>query len=380
MSGFARFGAAPLWTMVLSLVACREATGPWEAGPVQADSVVAARITFSPGNDMYPAWSPDGQVVLYAAESFAGMPPGSGLLLAIGRLGGTAQLVFPDLQGASAGGPRRLAASGEAATGGNVVYLDVVRINPQAPIITQAGCTIPEPPLDSVVIRVRKRGETRSILDDPAVSIRLAGPDRDQRTGGPGPFTVRMHPFQRWFMETGLVPLRGSWSPDGRFVYSDGLHLLIRSPDGSTAEVPGTSDAVSPAWSPDGEWIAFTRLERGDSTVQVCDIAEGNRVLRQLRVGYAGSRTAIVRVRPDGSGMLELAEGETPGWSPDGAYIYFADARGIARVGREGGVATALAGTEGGQWPGVAPDGGRLVFMRQEAGTGWDLWSAPLAR
>ena len=64
-----------------------------------------------------------------------------------------------------------------------------------------------------------------------------------------------------------------------------------------------------PAWSPDGEWIVFTRSEDDGHTITSSDL-------------YA--------VRPDGSGLTRLTETPdrlemNPAWSPDGSQIAYDD-------------------------------------------------------
>jgi len=121
-------------------------------------------------------------------------------------------------------------------------------------------------------------------------------------------------------------------------VNSDGRGV-VRLSDG-----PGDGD---PAWSPDGQRIAFTRSRGDTSDIYVMD-ADGSNVVRRTRGGY----------------------NETPSWSPDGTRIAFAALRdGSLNVyamaaDDDGTGATAIV-----DWPGYdaqpawSPDGGKLAFV-----------------
>jgi Tol biopolymer transport system component len=102
------------------------------------------------------------------------------------------------------------------------------------------------------------------------------------------------------------------WSPNGRQIVfvsdRDGEdHLYVMERDGSDVRPLGVRGS-SPAWSPDGQWIAFPYHHLPDRL-------------------FSG---ALAVIRPDGSGLRRLtdypdAELE-PAWTPDGKHLLFSRA------------------------------------------------------
>jgi Tol biopolymer transport system component len=165
-----------------------------------------------------------------------------------------------------------------------------------------------------------------------------------------------------------------SWSPDGRrlvltemlctssyygiyYGYSCAGGLVIVDPEmGSRTSVTGFSAAFSPAWSPTGDLIAFTRC---------CESAD---------------RNTIYLVKPDGSpsGQLTIPQVVTagdPGWSPDGKRIAFTCSSGNANdlcvINRDGSgfarLTTNIPVVAGGR-PAWKPDGTRIAFTASVPG------------
>jgi WD40 repeat protein len=136
-------------------------------------------------------------------------------------------------------------------------------------------------------------------------------------------------------------------SPDGRRLAFTALNrLYVAGADGSNPRplTSGTGSEHHPAWSPDGEWIAYVTWE-----------------------GDAGQ---ILRVRADGRGSPQRVTREgavytSPAWSPDGARIVAL--RGDARAFREAtSPAAALGAAEDLVW--VPAAGGRVTLISPRAG------------
>jgi len=367
--------------LAAAAIGCRDGQAPFSLREEAIDTAAALQLTANIGTDEQPAWAQAGSTIYYAGESFPGLPPGRGLLLALPRYGGPASLLLPGIQGASAGGPRWLAAPAPSPDGQRVAYLEMAAVAQPGTVVSQQACLHPEPLLDSLVVRVRRLADTGPLLNDPAVPLRVAGRDPGQRAGGAGPFTVRAFPFQRRFAADRLLVLRAAWSPDGtRIVFTDGLRLFVWPLNsGPAVAIAGTNDGVSPAWSPDGQWIAYARLARSDSSVSTCSVGTPALPIQQSRVGYTERAPVIVLTRADGSSTRVLAEGEEPAWSPDSRFVFLVRDNRIWQVPADGGAAVEIPGTQSGRSPAVSPDGARLVFARPRTNPlQFDLWSVPL--
>ncbi|MFQ5889492.1 MAG: TolB family protein [Gemmatimonadota bacterium] len=392
-AGLLAFAFAALgWT------ACREAAEPFRPpDPLPPGDV--RRLTFSEGEDRSPVWSPSGDSVFYSAEGFGHLPLTDGVLVTMPREGGVAQPLLPTVQ-LPTGAPRMLVTPAVAPGGARVAYAQVISILDSG-VLCESGAVecLPEgetelppaPRLSSVVLRVRAFAATGPIDEDPALEVSFPGRflDTSRHPGGlEGVFVIDYFPFQRLFDEETVLPFRPSWSPAGdRLVFSDGLGLLVWSlADGSVVPVANTQDGVSPAWSPDGEWIAFSRLERIQGVDAMCeyftiDPRTGGRIVScvEERTDYRIARRVITLIHPDGSDPRELGEGDEPAWSPDGGTIFFRRAGRIWRIGRDGSAESPMSGTEGGREPAVSPDGTELAFARADAAGRHDIWVVRIA-
>jgi Tol biopolymer transport system component len=149
-----------------------------------------------------------------------------------------------------------------------------------------------------------------------------------------------------------------AWSPDGeRLAFArergDDSDIAVMEADGSAVRsvTSGAGRDRDPAFSPDGRWIALTR--------EVSDLD-------------GPVRAAIHVVRTDGSGLRPVTTGDSlvgqPAWAPDGRRLAFVrvTTRGRRLVAHVH-VADAVGGGElelvEGHAPAWAPDGRRLAYV-----------------
>lgn len=102
-----------------------------------------------------------------------------------------------------------------------------------------------------------------------------------------------------------------AWSPDGQWIaFQDGTEILKVHRDGGAAQVvvSGVGLASEPAWSPDGKWIVFTTA-----------------------VTYPQFNIWVSDARGTEFGLAQLTTGDfkdwSPEWSPDSGSIYFSSDR-----------------------------------------------------
>jgi len=140
-------------------------------------------------------------------------------------------------------------------------------------------------------------------------------------------------------------------SSDGRrivFRSEQGGELFLRKLDESEARpVPGTAGAVSPFFSPDGQWIAY--------------IHQGKLVKIPVSGGVAAT---ICDARGFRSGT----------WGRDGTIVFAALFQGLQRVSADGGQPVPLTKISNShllhRWPSFLPDGDHVVFSSLEDASG----------
>jgi hypothetical protein len=149
-----------------------------------------------------------------------------------------------------------------------------------------------------------------------------------------------------------VVPWVGSpdWSPDGaRLVVSNGhIHTLNADGTGLTDLTPDGESFFSPAWSPDGEWIAFWSLP-GSIWIMRADGTE-----RHV-IGPTGAWA--------------------PEWRPDGSLIvHIRGAAGVATMTPEGNDIGYLMTTGSPSNPEYSPNGQQIAYQRETPESLPQIW------
>jgi WD40 repeat protein len=165
------------------------------------------------------------------------------------------------------------------------------------------------------------------------------------------------------YARLGCIPADVVWSPDGRrlaygcrndFMLWRRARIYTIGSDGSERRFlrTGTTNAVSPSWSPDGREIVFATWRRPFERVQWETTIAPKRV-----------HSSIYAIRLDGSGRRLLArDAALPDWSPDGTAIAYDSPDGIKLVSPLGVDLTPPAGRIAPRGtPSWSPDGAQIA-------------------
>jgi TolB protein len=180
---------------------------------------------------------------------------------------------------------------------------------------------------------------------------------------------------------------------------SQRFQLIVADADGENPKVilESAQPIMSPAWSPDEQWLAYVSFENRLSGVYVQKVHTGERQLVSARVGvngapaYSPDGTRLALTLSGTGGNLDVwlldlgtqmltrltddpAVDTEPAWSPDGKSVYFTSDRAggpqvykvdIAQPKR---VERITFGSSYNARPRVSPDGKKIVFVTREAG------------
>jgi len=187
-----------------------------------------------------------------------------------------------------------------------------------------------------------------------------------RRSGAYDLYAVRADGTCTTRLTTGAGALLATWSPDGTLAYlrqGAGANAVWRLDLASGAEAPlelGGLPVTSPAYSPDGAWLALESPAAGPT--QASDL--------WLAPTAGGQPARLTSGQAAGGGPAVDAG---PAWAPDGLTIYFVSNRtgayevwSVAAAGGEAHQVTTGARILG--KPAVSPDGGALAYARPAAG------------
>jgi TolB protein len=207
------------------------------------------------------------------------------------------------------------------------------------------------------------------------------------------------------FVYSKVLGVRGAFATRIAYVAVQGkppsqrFQLIVADADGENPKVilESSQPIMSPAWSPDEQWLAYVSFENRLSGIYVQKVHTGERQLVSARVGvngapaYSPDGTHLALTLSGASGNLDVwvldlaTQGLTrltddpavdtePAWSPDGKSIYFTSDRAggpqiykldIAQPKR---IERITFGSAYNARPRLSPDGKKIAFVTREGG------------
>jgi Tol biopolymer transport system component len=278
------------------------------------------------GEDLEPAWSPDGRRLAFRSDRLDG--PG---LYVVGVTG-------KGLRRLSDGGQPDWSPDGERIAFAAAGEVHVIASDGSGERLLAAG-TEPQWSPDGTEILFQAGRELRIVdVGTGAVRVLASGSDAEWSPDGSriafsGIRTINRDGSANALVANGTAP---SWSPDGkRIAFSDGYEIVTAAPDGSDLRYLMLDEPLDarPQWSPKGDLIAFYRADDPAGTYLV---------------------------EPDGDGLRFVAAPGDGVWSPDGARLAFAGLD--------------IKDVETGEWTTVGNDTNSLVSLaRNHANANFDL-------
>ncbi|MFI4865930.1 MAG: Tol-Pal system beta propeller repeat protein TolB [Steroidobacterales bacterium] len=208
------------------------------------------------------------------------------------------------------------------------------------------------------------------------------------------------------FIYSKVLGVRGAFATRIAYVAVQGkppsqrFQLIVADADGENPKVilDSSQPIMSPAWSPDEQWLAYVSFENRLSGVYVQKVHTGERQLVSARVGvngapaYSPDGTHLALTLSGAGGNLDVwlldlsTQGLTrltddpavdtePAWSPDGKSVYFTSDRAggpqiykvdIAQPKR---VERITFGSAYNARPRLSPDGKKIAFVTREGGS-----------
>ena len=203
-----------------------------------------------------------------------------------------------------------------------------------------------------------------------------------------------------------ILGVRGAFATRIAYVGVDGVppaqryQLIVADADGENQHLILESryPLMSPAWSPDGQWLAYVSFETRHSAVYVQRVRSGERRQVSARTGVNGApawspdgrRLALTLGGSNGNpdiyvldlatqGLVRLTEDPAidtePEWAPDGQSLYFTSDRAgspqIYKVAVQSGARPrriTFTGTYNAR-PRVSPDGTQLAMVTLDNGS-----------